>query len=36
LTKVNEWGRPENQPEKQGDHADVRNEMKRIFASIDR
>ena len=36
LTKVNELGRPENRPEKQGDHADVRNEMKRIFALIDK
>ncbi|MCP4885077.1 MAG: sulfatase-like hydrolase/transferase, partial [Planctomycetaceae bacterium] len=35
MTKVNELGRPENRPEEQGDHADVRNEMKRIFASID-
>jgi arylsulfatase A len=36
LTRVNELGSPENPPEKQGDHAVVRNEMKRIFASIDR
>ena len=35
LTRVNELGRPENQPEKQGAHADVRKEMKRIFARID-
>jgi arylsulfatase A-like enzyme len=35
LTKVNELGRPENRPETQGDHAIVRNEMKRIFALID-
>jgi arylsulfatase A len=35
LTKVNELGRPENRPEKQGDHADVRSAMKRIFALID-
>jgi arylsulfatase A len=35
LTRVNELGSPENPPEKQGDHAVVRNEMKRIFASID-
>ena len=36
LTRVNELGRPENRPEKQGDHADVRNEMKRIFDFIDK
>ena len=35
LTRVNELGRPENRPERQGDHAVVRNEMKRIFALID-
>jgi len=35
LTRVNELGRPENQPEAQGDHADVRNEMKKIFTLID-
>ena len=35
LTRVNELGRPENRPEKQSDHADVRNEMKRIFTQID-
>jgi len=35
LTRVNELGRPENRPERQGDHEAVRNEMKRIFASID-
>ncbi len=35
LTRVNELGRPENRPEKQGDHALARNEMKRIFALID-
>lgn len=35
LTRVNELGSPENRPESQGDHAVVRNEMKRIFASID-
>lgn len=36
LTRVNELGRPENRPEKEGDHADARNEMKRIFALIDK
>jgi arylsulfatase A len=35
LIRVNELGRPENRPQKQDDHADVRNEMKRIFAVID-
>ncbi|MDG2012116.1 MAG: sulfatase-like hydrolase/transferase, partial [Pirellulaceae bacterium] len=35
LTRVNQLGRPENRPEKQGDHAVVRNEMKRIFTLID-
>lgn len=35
LTRANELGRPENSPEEQGNHADVRNEMKRIFALID-
>ena len=35
LIRVNDLGRPENRPEKQGDHADVRNEMKRIFSLID-
>jgi arylsulfatase A len=35
LTRVNQLGRPENRPERQGDHAVVRNEMKRIFALID-
>ena len=35
LTRVNELGRPENRPERQGDHEEVRNEMERIFASID-
>jgi hypothetical protein len=35
LTRMNELGRPENRPQKQGVHADVRNEMKRIFALID-
>ena len=36
LTRVNELGRPENRPEKEGDHADARNKMKRIFALIDK
>ena len=36
LIRVNELGRPENRPEKEGDHADARNKMKRIFALIDR
>ena len=31
LIRVNELGRPENQPEAQGDHADVRNEMEKIL-----
>ena len=35
LTRVNELGRPENRPERQGDHAVVRNEMKKTFALID-
>ncbi len=35
LTRVNELGNPESRPERQGDHAVVRNEMKRIFALID-
>ncbi len=35
LTRVNELGHPENRPEEQGNHADVRNQMKRIFALID-
>ncbi|PHR88501.1 MAG: hypothetical protein COA78_36405 [Blastopirellula sp.] len=35
LIRVNELGHPENRPQKQGDHADVRNEMKKIFADID-
>ena len=35
LTQVNELGQPENRPEKSEDHADVRNEMKRIFGVID-
>ena len=35
LIRVNELGRPENQPEKNDAHAAVRNEMKRIFAQID-
>ena len=35
LTRVNQLGRPENRPERQGDHAVVRNEMKRVFALID-
>ena len=35
LIQVNELGQPEKEPEKSGDHADVRNEMKRILASID-
>jgi arylsulfatase A-like enzyme len=36
LVRVNELGRPENRPERQGDHAVVRNEMKRIFDFIDK
>lgn len=36
LIRVNELGRPENLPQKQGDHEHVRNEMKRILAVIDR
>ena len=36
LTRVNELGLPENRPEEQGDHADVRNKMKTLFALIDR
>ncbi len=35
LTRVNELGRPENRPEEQSGHADVRNEMKKIFTLID-
>ncbi|PAY17998.1 hypothetical protein CKO51_18510 [Rhodopirellula sp. SM50] len=35
LTRVNELGSPENRPESQGDHAVVRSQMKRTFASID-
>jgi arylsulfatase A-like enzyme len=35
LTRVNELGSPENRPERQDDHAVVRNEMKRLFALID-
>lgn len=35
LIKVNPLGRPENQPEKPGDHADIRKAMKRIFTVID-
>jgi len=35
LTRANELGNPESRPERQGDHAVVRNEMKRIFALID-
>ena len=36
LARVNELGRPENRPEEQSGHVDVRNEMKRIFALIDK
>jgi len=35
LIRVNELDHPENQPQKQGDHEDVRNEMKTIFSVID-
>ncbi len=34
LTQVNELGQPENRPENQGDHADVRKAMKGIFTQI--
>jgi arylsulfatase A len=34
LTQVNELGQPENRPENQGDHADVRKAMKGIFTEI--
>jgi hypothetical protein len=32
---VNQLGQPENRPQKQSDHEDVRNEMKSIFTLID-
>ena len=35
LTKVNEFGQPENDPEEQNGQSVVRDEMKKIFASID-
>ena len=35
LTKVNEFGQPENDPEEQNGQSAVRCEMKKIFASID-
>ena len=35
LTKVNEFGQPENHPEEQKAHSVVRDHMKKIFASID-
>ena len=35
LIKVNQLGHPENRPQKQSDHEDVRNEMKSIFSLID-
>ena len=35
LIKVNPLGQPENQPERQSDHMEVRNKMKKIFATID-
>ena len=35
LTKVNELGQPENDPEEQNDQSAVRDEMRKIFASID-
>ena len=35
LNRVNELGRPENRPESQFDYPDIREQMERIFASID-
>lgn len=35
LTRVNEIGQPENNPEKQDDHATIRSQMTQIFSSID-
>ena len=35
LMKVNELGQPENDPEEQNDQSAVRDEMRKIFASID-
>ncbi len=35
MVVYSELGGSENRPEEQGNHADVRNEMKRIFALID-
>ena len=35
LTKVNPLGKPENQPEPQNDHVEVRNKMKIILSNID-
>ena len=36
LTKVNKLGHPENDPEEQNDQTAVRDEMRKIFASVDR
>jgi arylsulfatase A len=35
LIKVNQLGRPENRPEKDTDHLEIRKEMQRIFDRID-
>ena len=36
LIKVNQLGRPENRPEKNADHPEIRKEMQRIFERIDK
>ena len=36
LTKVNEFGQPENHPEEQKAQSVVRDHMKKIFALVDR
>ena len=36
LTRVNEFGQPENHPEEQKAHSVVRDHMKKIFALVDR
>ena len=34
-SKVNQLGRPENHPEKNTDHLEIRKEMLRIFVQIE-
>jgi arylsulfatase A-like enzyme len=35
LIKVNELGQPENEPEKDGTHQDIRDDLRKIFTMID-